>query len=284
MTVDGSDTAWPQGTSGGVGSFNISCATRGNVGLQVDAGYSARVASTRARGAEVGHYHFNGNQPPVQQADFFVDHLVDFRTGDLLALDSEYETRTGTQAMNPPNAAAFFDRVHARTGYPYQGMACYINRSIRSQWDWSGVWGRGVRKWIASPGTDPGDWDLWQYSESGGIDHDYSRTPLAQFIGGNMPLDATADYAAFLYMLQRALHFDLRKNSSGTPGQTWQAGPTIYEQLDTIQSLLSAAGVTLTDDQITKLADQITAKLPASQAASKQDVIDALKTLTFKAE
>jgi hypothetical protein len=285
MTLDGSDTAWPQGASGGVGTFNITCATRGNVGLQTDSNYALRVHNTRMRGAEAGHYHFNGMQAAVQQADFFIDHLSDFRQGDLLALDSEYETSTGVQAMNPANAAAFFDRLHLRTGgYPYQGMALYINRSIRSEWDWSGVWARGVRKWIASPGVDPGDWDLWQYSEAGGIDHNYARTSLAEMAG--------ADMATPLEILQA--EFDSgQKNPDGSPRtvQLWQAlqavffyGDHIYAQNQATQTAIGALGTVagLPDDQLQALAGLIAAKLPPTQAATKQDVMDALQSLTLK--
>jgi mono/diheme cytochrome c family protein len=105
-----------------------------------------------------------------------------------------------------------------------------------------------------------------------------------------MALDANADYPAFLYMLQRALHFDLRKNASGTPGQTYEAGPTIYEQLAAIpgrfdnidKAVAGVAAPQLTDAQIDQLAADIAAKLPASTAATKKDVLDALKTLSIQ--
>lgn len=184
--ITGVDTAYPQGNSGGNGAFNITCATRANVGLQVDSGYHARVDNTLGN-RELGHYHFNdASIDPLKQADYFTGNLYRFAPGQLVALDVEYEVNNGvtvTQAMNPDQAALFFDRLENNLGIPYGGMAAYINRSIRSQWDWSPVWERGVRKWIASPSTDPGDWDIWQFGIVNNVDQDYSQKTFAEFYG-----------------------------------------------------------------------------------------------------
>lgn len=195
MVFNGCDTAWPQGGSSGVGSFNITCATRANVGLQVDDGYHARVDATLGRGAEKGDYHFNdASVNPSQQADFFWHNLYRYAPGQMLALDVEYETRNGktvTYAMNPQQAGEFFDYLHSK-GVPYSGMACYINRSIRKQWDWSPVWNRGIRKWITTlDNTDPGDWDIWQYLIIDGIDRNWSKQSLKDFYYTGQSIQST---------------------------------------------------------------------------------------------
>lgn len=50
----------------------------------------------------------------------------------------------------------------------------------------------------------------------------------------DMPLNAETDYPAFLEMLQRAFTFDLRPGGAGTPGQTHDAGLTIFQMFSTL--------------------------------------------------
>jgi hypothetical protein len=164
-------------------SLVIANASRANIGLAVGSFYHRQIDNARAAGKSVGHYFFNGNIDPVRCADFFVDNLYGYRPGDLLVIDCEYETTTKTQAWDPSQAMAFLDRVVQRTGAPYSSTAAYINRSIRGQWNWAPLWAKGVLKWIASPGVDPGDWDIWQYSSAGGVDRNHTR--FTQLAGGS---------------------------------------------------------------------------------------------------
>lgn len=151
-------------------------ASRANIGLAVGSYYARQVDAARSAGKRVGHYFFNGNIDPVACARFFVANLHDYRPGDLLAIDCEYESSTGTVAWNPAQALAFLGTVVAMTGAPWSRTAVYINRSIRGQWDWSPLWSKGALRWIASPGADPGDWDIWQYDSAGGLDRNHVRT------------------------------------------------------------------------------------------------------------
>lgn len=88
------------------------------------------------------------------------------------------------------------------------------------------------------------------------------RSVLASTAGGggatpiekeeDMPLDANADYPAFLNMLQRAFRFDLRPNGAGPD---WKFGPTVWERLDQVAS---AAQQTMTPEQVKSVADAVT--------------------------
>jgi len=49
-------------------------------------------------------------------------------------------------------------------------------------------------------------------------------------------LDRNRDYPELLAMLQRAFFFDLRPKGSGEPGQTFEAGPSIFEMFNILLS------------------------------------------------
>jgi lysozyme len=159
--------------------FVIANASRANNGsLQTGDHYIPQINAARALEKDVGHYFFNGNIDPAVCADFFVTHLHDFRYGELIAIDTEDEPSTGTVAWNPVQVNRFLDRVASILRIPRTATAVYMNRNVRSRYDWSGVWATGTRKWISSPGTDPGDWDIWQYSFTP-LDLDRTRVPLS---------------------------------------------------------------------------------------------------------
>jgi hypothetical protein len=51
--------------------------------------YAQQVARARAAGLLVGHYWVAGSTNPAGDAQYFMDHLYDYRSGDLLVLDNE---------------------------------------------------------------------------------------------------------------------------------------------------------------------------------------------------
>lgn len=51
--------------------------------------------------------------------------------------------------------------------------------------------------------------------------------------------DTTMSYEEYLANEQRAFSYDLRPNGTGTPGQTYEAGPTFFEQFDNLFSRLN---------------------------------------------
>ncbi|MFG3702853.1 glycoside hydrolase family 25 protein, partial [Micromonospora sp. NPDC047620] len=140
--------------------------------------YAIQVGGARAAGLRVGHYWLAGDfQAPVQAADYFADHLHDYRPGDVIALDNEV-LDDSTRLWNDTEVAAFFQRMRDRIGnhvpWLYMGAA-----DLRS-----GTWPRtiaaGVKLWVASWGANngsyPGEpnlggayptWSAHQYSSSG---------------------------------------------------------------------------------------------------------------------
>ncbi len=88
---NGIDSAWPQGAlPHPPGDFNITCATRANVGLEVDDYYAARVDNTLADGKESSIYGFIGNVDPATFARFTIANTHRFDGGRMVsALDNE---------------------------------------------------------------------------------------------------------------------------------------------------------------------------------------------------
>jgi len=155
-------------------------------GSQLDEGpytsthYRTQIAGARAAGLRVGHYWLAGDfSTPVHAADYFADHLHDYRRGDVLALDNEV-LDDSTRLWNDTDVAAFFTRVHDRVGdhvpWLYMGAA-----DLRS-----GTWPRtiatGTKLWVASWGANdgfyPGEpnlggayptWSAHQYTSNGSV-------------------------------------------------------------------------------------------------------------------
>ncbi|MBB4905850.1 GH25 family lysozyme [Actinophytocola algeriensis] len=140
--------------------------------------YATQVAGARAAGLRVGHYWVTGDfSTPVRAADFFADHLHDYRRGDVLALDNEV-LDDSTRLWNDSEVAAFFTRVHDRVGdhvpWLYMGAA-----DLRSG-SWPRTIATGTKLWVASWGANdgsyPGDpdlggaypsWSAHQYTSNG---------------------------------------------------------------------------------------------------------------------
>lgn len=149
-------------------------------GPYVSTSYAGLVGGARAQGLHVGHYWLAGDfLSPTASADYFVDHLVDYRPGDVLALDDEV-LDDSTRLWNDADVAAFFTRVHDRVGdhvpWLYIGAA-----NLRSQ-AWPATIATGTKLWVASwganDGTYPGEpdigsaypaWSVHQYTSNGSI-------------------------------------------------------------------------------------------------------------------
>jgi GH25 family lysozyme M1 (1,4-beta-N-acetylmuramidase) len=143
-------------------------------------GYRTQVTSARAAGLRVGHYWVTGDfAAPAQAADYFVDHLHDYRRGDVLALDNEV-LDDSRRLWNDTEVASFFTRVHDRVGdhVPWLYMGAGDLRS--------GTWPRtiatGTKLWVASWGANDGSypgepdlggaypaWSAHQYTSNGSV-------------------------------------------------------------------------------------------------------------------
>jgi len=191
--LEGVDISYAQAnyTPGGEQFIIINASRANNGGLNVGSYYHRQVDTARAYGKEVGHYFFNGNIDVSACANFFVDNLYDFRTGDVLVLDVESEGGTGTVAWNPARAIQFAQIVKARTG---QTIGIYLNKSLMNGSDWSAVVAFGCWLWIAYYQDNPPaisywpDWTMWQYTSAGGLDRNKSQKSLAQISGGVTPV------------------------------------------------------------------------------------------------
>ncbi|MEV0650817.1 GH25 family lysozyme [Phytomonospora sp. NPDC050363] len=150
-------------------------------GNYITARYVEQVDAARAAGMRVGHYWLAGDfAAPAAAADYLVDHLHDYRSGDVIALDNEVLDES-TRLWNDDQVVEFFSRVHERIGdhVPWLYMGASDLRSLT----WARTIALGVRLWVASwganDGTYPGEpslggaypsWSAHQYTSMGQID------------------------------------------------------------------------------------------------------------------
>lgn len=150
-------------------------------GNYITSRYVEQVDAARASGLKVGHYWLAGDySSPTAAADYLVDHLRDYRSGDVIALDNEVLDES-TRLWNDDQVVEFFGRVHERIGDHVPWLYMGAN-DLRSR-----IWPRtialGVRLWVASwganDGTYPGEpslggaypsWSAHQYTSYGLID------------------------------------------------------------------------------------------------------------------
>lgn len=171
--------------------------------------YTIQVAGARAAGLRVGHYWLAGDfQAPVQAADYFAEHLHDYRPGDVIALDNEV-LDDSTRLWNDTDVAAFFQRMRERIGdhvpWLYMGVA-----DLRSK-TWPLTIAAGVKLWVAMWGTNNGDypgepnlggayptWSAHQYTSSGStggiatVDLNVAKPEAFEIVTG-APTDPPAD-------------------------------------------------------------------------------------------
>lgn len=163
-----------------------------------DEKYAARQAAALAAGHLWGAYHFGNGSDPVRQADAFMNfverHGRGVSAGVLLVLDFEANTHYPGGTMNVKQAAAFAERVHARTGI-YPGFYSNENRlRVAGRELEADPHSRDILKhcwlWVANYHYKPGalapwgGWSLWQYTGDGICDLPRGSYPKAC---GNIP-------------------------------------------------------------------------------------------------
>lgn len=150
--------------------------------------YQDQVDAARNAKMIVGHYWVCGLASPASDAAYFLAHLYDFRSGDLLALDNE-----GVDShivWTDAQVATFMNAVKSAVGYaPFH----YTTRSILASQTWTATQATGSKLWIADPDHAPGspqypnypDWAIHQYGQSslGGIATDVNIAKLSAFAG-----------------------------------------------------------------------------------------------------
>ncbi|WP_062214009.1 GH25 family lysozyme [Streptomyces sp. NBRC 109706] len=140
--------------------------------------YTEQVAGARAAGLRVGHYWLSGDfATPATAADYFVDHLHDYRPGDVLALDVEV-LDDSTRLWSDGQVAGWFWRVRERVG-PFVPWF-YIGAADLRAGNWPQTIAGGAHLWVASWGPNDGnrhgdpelggkypDWAAHQYTSVG---------------------------------------------------------------------------------------------------------------------
>lgn len=167
MTVNGIDVASYQSSDYGTKGldFVVVKATEGSG--YVNPKHAGQVATARAHGLVVGHYHFARPGPVSAQADHFLAH-AGARAGEFLALDWE-----DTGVSNKDKDAWL---RHVRAKAPEHRVVLYCNRDFWLHRDTTSYCADGL--WIADPSAPKGHprvkhpWLFHQYSEAGGLDHD----------------------------------------------------------------------------------------------------------------
>jgi GH25 family lysozyme M1 (1,4-beta-N-acetylmuramidase)/lysozyme family protein len=156
--------------------------------------YAQQVARARAAGLLVGHYWMAGSTTPANDAQYFVDHLYDYRAGDLLVLDNE--AIDNGIFWNDSLTAAFMQAVKNRLG---KAPFLYTYSSLLTSNSWTQTKAVGSKLWIAHYTGTPGNpnigsafpsWDIHQYTSSGnqnGIPLDLNVAKLSAFEGLTQP-------------------------------------------------------------------------------------------------
>ena len=151
--------------------------------------YQRQVGSARAAGLSVGHYWVAGSTDPIGDANFFVDHLFDYRDGDVLALDNE--AIDNGIFWDDAKTAAFMQVVKNRLGrVPF----LYTYSSLLVSNSWTQTKALGAKLWVAhytsagnpNIGTAFPSWAIHQYSSSAniaGIPVDVNVATLSAFDG-----------------------------------------------------------------------------------------------------
>ncbi|MET7370909.1 glycoside hydrolase family 25 protein, partial [Streptomyces sp. NPDC005566] len=176
-------------------------------GPYVTSSYAGHVDGSRAAGLRVGHYWLSGDfLTPTAAADYFVDHLHDYRVGDVLALDVEV-LDDSTRLWSDTDVSAWFNRVRERVGAYVPWF--YISAGALRAGTWSRTVAAGAHLWAASwgpnNGTYPGAPDLGgRYPDWAA--HQYTSVGSA---GGVSPVDLN---------LARSWAFDLTEPTDPPPG------------------------------------------------------------------
>jgi GH25 family lysozyme M1 (1,4-beta-N-acetylmuramidase)/lysozyme family protein len=198
--------------------------------------YTAQVTRARAAGLVIGHYWVAGSSTPINDANYFVDHLFDYRPGDLLLLDNE--AVDNSIFWNDGMTAAFMQTVKDRLG---KAPFFYTYSSLLTSMEWTQTKAVGSKLWVShfteipgnpSIGTSFPTWDIHQYTESGsqnGVDLDLNVAKLSAFSGYTQPpLGVTAPPIAAI-------------PGGSTGGNPGSFTPTVSEGI-TLQKLAQRGG------------------------------------------
>jgi len=159
-----------------------------NAGRYTDSQYRNNAPAIRAAGLALGHYWFNGEGDPTQDADYFVANLASYVKGDILVLDVENEG--SMPHWNVDQALAWLRRVYARTGTKAH---VYMSSSVTRSGGWERVAAEGYPLWVASYGSNNGaqgsspsiggwaNWSGWQYT-SNPIDKSIFQQPIGSVV------------------------------------------------------------------------------------------------------
>lgn len=166
MTVTGIDVASYQSSTYSTSglSFVMVKATEGTTYLNPK--HAAQVATGRAHGLVVGHYHFARPGSVTAQADYFLGHAA-VKTGDVLVFDWE------DPGVSNADKDAWIKRV--RSAAPGHRVILYCNRDYWLNRDRTSYCGDGL--WIADPEAAAGHprvehaWTFHQFGITGGLDH-----------------------------------------------------------------------------------------------------------------
>jgi GH25 family lysozyme M1 (1,4-beta-N-acetylmuramidase) len=180
--------------------FAIVKAGGSNVPLYTAPHYQQQVSRARAAGMLVGHYWMAGSTTPANDANYFVDHLFDYRPGDLLALDNE--AIDDGIFWNDALTATFMQTVKNRLG---KAPFLYTYSHLLTANTWTQTKAVGSKLWVAHYTETPGNptigsafpaWEIHQYTQSGSqgqIPLVLDAAKLTAFAGLTQPpLGATA--------------------------------------------------------------------------------------------
>lgn len=134
-----------------------------NIPRYASGSYAGRVDAAHAVGWAVGSYWITGGHDPVGSANFFCDHLHDFRPGDYVVLDNE--TLDSGNTYTDAEAATWVRAVLARIGGSPSRILHY-----------------GSKSFVASHG-----WPQLLATSCSFLIADYNGTPLQGHIPANIP-------------------------------------------------------------------------------------------------
>lgn len=151
--------------------------------------YKDQLDRARKQSLEILHYFFNGAKnglTPEACADFMALH-AEIKPGDVVAIDCEVETATGTAAWTVDECRRFI--VQLRKHFPGIKGLIYASDSVFDALDWNPVKALGWEAWNASWGANNGDPGIppvsdeyteffaWQYTSKEKVPGNFSGSP-----------------------------------------------------------------------------------------------------------
>ncbi len=281
MTVNGIDVAAYQSSdypTSGL-DFVFVKATEGH--SYTNPRHGAQVATARAAGLLVGHYHFARAGSMSAQADYFLAH-AGAKPGDVLAFDWEDTAVSGDEKDT-------WLRYVLRKA-PGHRVILYANRDFWLHRDRTSFCASGL--WIADPSAPKGHprvehpWLFHQYSEAGGLDHNVGtfadRNALTAWahMEDDMPTAQEIAAAVWAYRIPNPARPDAKGDPAETPASSLlRSGDSHFDVLRRESAAqtgaLTAALAALTrDGGLT--AEQITAAAQAGAQAALAELGSAL--------